>query len=229
MDLTNAVAKCWAFKVRSATYCFFTMHSLHMYVLIIYFNSIPLTGLTLREKVNILHQAEEEIKDKFLKEENVVIYKSSLPSGIGLVTSEDSEEGGNHLVATDRFEIGQPLFTNSAELIPQDDLHNKKFVLDIDGRYILLDNEQHFIYREGYAEMLGFDSFMDHSCAPTTEQEYIDKYEYVVRAKKVILPGDKITCDYMALDNRAVDLKNIGKSSFVCKCGESNCKGVLVC
>jgi SET domain-containing protein len=77
--------------------------------------------------------------------------------------------------------------------------------------------------------MLGFDSFMDHSCAPTAEQEYINKYEYVVRAKKVILPGDKITCDYMALDNRAVDLKNIGKSSFVCKCGESNCKGVLVC
>lgn len=188
-----------------------------------------LSGLTLQEKVNILHQAEEEIKDKFLKEENVVIYKSNLPSGIGLVTSEDSEEGGNHLFATDRFEIGQTLFTNSAELIPQEELHSKKFVLDIDGRYILLDNEQHFIYRERYAEMLGFDSFMDHSCAPTTEQEYINKYEYVVRAKKVILPGDKITCDYMALDNRAVDMKNIGTSSFVCKCGESNCKGVLVC
>ena len=183
-------------------------------------------GLSLQTKVDILHMVEEEIKDKFLEEENVVVYQSYLPQGIGLVTSS---EDGNHLVATRRFEIGQPLFINSAELIPKGDLISKKFVLDVDGKYILLDPEHHFIYRDGYAEMLGFDSFMDHSCAPSTDQTYVTKNEYVVRAKKIILPGDKITCDYMALENSVVNMKNLGTSSFVCKCGESNCKGALVC
>jgi len=183
-------------------------------------------GLPLQTKVDILHMVEEEIKDKFIQEENVAVYKSYLPQGIGLVTSNDD---GSHLVATRRFEIGQPIFVNGAELIPKDDLASKTFVLDVDGKYILLDKEHHFIYRDGYAEMLGFDSFMDHSCAPSTEQEYISKHEYVVRAKKTILPGDKITCDYMALENTVVNMKNLGTSSFVCKCGESNCRGELVC
>lgn len=109
-------------------------------------------GLPLQTKVDILHMVEEEIKDKFMQEENVVLYKSYLPRGIDLVTSS---EDGTHLVATRRFEIGQPLFINGAELIPKDDLASKTFVLDVDGKYILLDKEHHFIYRDGYAEMLG--------------------------------------------------------------------------
>eukprot|EP00984_Skeletonema_dohrnii_P012533 scaffold5099_cov130-Skeletonema_dohrnii-CCMP3373.AAC.7 len=183
-------------------------------------------GLPLQTKVDLLCMVEEEIKDKFLQEENVVVYQSYLPQGIGLVTSS---EDGSHLVATRRFDIGQPLFINSAQLIPMEDLTSKKFVLDVDGKYILLDKEHHFIYRDEYAEMLGFDSFMDHSCSPSTEQEYITKNEYVVRAKKVILPGDKITCDYGSLENSVAKQKNLGTSSFVCKCGESNCRGALVC
>ena len=136
-----------------------------------------------------------------------------------------------------------------------EDLRSKKFLLDVDGKYILLDKDHHFIYRDGYAEMLGkskkgdcsstiipdgallltytvvclgFDSFMDHSCSPSTEQEYITKHEYVVRAKKIILPGEKITCDYGFLQNDVAKQKNLG-TSFVCKCGESNCRGALVC
>jgi hypothetical protein len=94
---------------------------------------------------------EQEIRDKFLQDENAVIFKSYLPSGIGLVTSEH----GIHLVATRRIEIGQPLFVNQAEMIPKDDLASKKFILDVDGKYFLLDAENHFIYRDTYAEMLG--------------------------------------------------------------------------
>ncbi len=95
---------------------------------------------------------DEEIKDKFLKEENVVVHKSYLPQGIDLVTST---KDGSHLVATRRFEISQPLFINSAKLIPMDDLTHMNFVVDVDGQYILLDKEHHFIFRYGYAEMLG--------------------------------------------------------------------------
>eukprot|EP00986_Skeletonema_menzelii_P017074 scaffold17363_cov145-Skeletonema_menzelii.AAC.10 len=183
-------------------------------------------GLPLQTKVELLDMVEEEIKDKFLQEEHVTVYKSYLPQGIGLVTSSID---GSHLVANRRFEIGQPLFINSAELVPMDDLTSRVFLLDVDGKYILLDKDHHFIYRDGYAEMLGFDSFMDHSCSPSTEQEYITKHEYVVRAKKVILPGDKITCDYGCLENGVAKQKNLGTSSFACKCGENNCRGSLVC
>jgi hypothetical protein len=114
-----------------------------------YFNR--LLGLDLRDKVDILHLVEREIKDKFMKDENVVIHKSHLPQGIGLVTNNY----GTHLIATRRFGIGEPLFINRAELIPMDEVVDRKFCLEIDGKYALLDAEQHFIYRDGYAEMLG--------------------------------------------------------------------------
>lgn len=121
---------------------FFT-HFLHL---------LSLSGLPLQTKVELLDMVEEEIKDKFLQEEDVAVYRSYLPQGIGLVTSSTD---GSHLVATRKFEIGQPLFINSAELIPMEDLRSKKFLLDVDGKYILLDKDHHFIYRDGYAEMLG--------------------------------------------------------------------------
>lgn len=72
---------------------------------------------------------------------------------------------------------------------------------------------------------------MDHSCSPTTEQVYITKDVYIVRAKKTILPGDKITCDYLALNNDApgMNMKNHGTFAFECHCGENNCKGSIVC
>jgi hypothetical protein len=116
------------------------------------FYILSLPGLPLQTKVELLDMVEEEIKDKFLQEEDVAVYRTYLPQGIGLVTSSTD---GSHLVATRKFEIGQPLFINSAELIPMKDLTRKKFLLDVDGKYILLDKDHHFIYRDGYAEMLG--------------------------------------------------------------------------
>ena len=186
-------------------------------------------ALSLQEKINILHLVEEEIKSKFIVDDNVKVFNSQLPGGIAL------KQGANldsHLMATQKFEAGQLLFRNRAEIINNDDLECKKFVLEVDGKYILLDNYHHFIHRQGgYAEMLGFDSFMDHSCSPNTYQEYIDRENYAVYAKKAISPGEKITCDYLALDNGSLGIlgSNVGTSSFVCNCGESNCKGMLVC
>jgi hypothetical protein len=108
-------------------------------------------GLSLQAKVEILHLVEEEIKDKFLQEENVVILQSFIPHGIDLV----SGESGTHLIATKGFGIGEPLFTNRAELVSIDDLAEKKYVLDIGGLFFLVETEHHVIFRDGFAEILG--------------------------------------------------------------------------
>lgn len=150
-DLPSAEGRCWGFRVSSSSYCRVnTQHCVSSLSHFLHLLSLP--GLPLQTKVELLKMVEEEIKDKFLQEEDVAVYKSYLPQGIGLVTSSAD---GSHLVATRRFEIGQPLFINSAELIPMEDLRSKKFLLDVDGKYILLDKDHHFIYRDGYAEMLG--------------------------------------------------------------------------
>lgn len=185
-------------------------------------------ALDLNEKVSILHLCEDEIKDRFFAAEGITVFRSSLPRGISIVTEDD---GAKTLVATRNIEAGDAVFENCAQIVTKADLESgKKHLLELDdGKYHLLDNEHHFIHRDEYAEMLGFDSFMDHSCSPNTRQAYTDRETYVVYASKNIRLGDKITCDYMALSNEAVGAANSGTATFRCNCGEANCKGVLVC
>lgn len=111
------------------------------------------SGLSLCAKVDILHLVEEEIKEKFVQEEKVVIYQSSLPHGIDLVPSES----GTHLVATKGFGIGETLFTNRAELVSMNELAKKQYVIDIGGRFYLVEVEHHVVFRDGFAEILGKD------------------------------------------------------------------------
>ena len=184
--------------------------------------------MSIQEKVNILHLCEDEIKDKFISTENIKVFRSILPNGIDIATLDGNES--KYHIATRNFEPGDIIFNNRVEIISKEDLESGEiYVLELDGGFHLLDKDQHFVHRSEYAEMLGFDSFMDHSCAPNTYQVYNNKEEYTVYASKAIAPGDKITCDYHALDNTAVGLKNVGTSTFKCLCGERNCYGILVC
>ncbi len=176
--------------------------------------------MPLAEKVGILHLCEEEIKDKFITNEDITtVFKSCLPQGVGIATRD---RNGNYLVATRNFEVGDVVFTNHAEIIPKCDIaSSKRYLLEVDNEFYLLDSDHHFIHRAEYSEMLGFDSFMDHSCSPNTHQVYTTLDDNVVYAAKAIRPGDKITCDYLALDS-------MGTDTFTCTCGESNCHGTLV-
>ena len=170
--------------------------------------------------------AEEEIKNNFIIKEGVTIFQSDLPESIDLITRDGDDK---YLIATRRFEVGEVVFKNRAEIIPKGNLASNNYMLEVDGKYYLLNSDHHFIHRNEYAEMLGFDSFMDHSCSPNTCQVYIDKEDYIVYAAKTILPGEKVTCDYMSLENKAMGISNNGSAFFKCNCGESNCYGVLVC
>lgn len=152
-DLQNVVGRCWVFKVSDSSGLSFD----YLLIVILSFKLIHMiiiahiSALSLDTKVDILHMVEDEIVEKFVKDENVMIFQTHLPPGIDLVRSED----GDHLVATRRFGVGETLFNNRAELISKDDLVDKKFVIKVDGTYILLDSQNHFVHRDGYAEMLG--------------------------------------------------------------------------
>ena len=183
-------------------------------------------GLSIEDKVSILHMAEDEIRDKFFSSNDIDLLRSTTPAGIKLVM----QEGDNHLIATKRFTKGEKIFTNRATILTKDDaLDEKTYVLEVDGQYVILTPEHHFIHRQTYAEAVGFDSFMDHSCEPNTNQHYISQVEYESFAERDIYPGEKITCDYTRLANDSMGLPNMGTSSFQCKCGSSKCKGTLVC
>ena len=159
--------------------------------------------------------------------EGIKVFRSRLPQGIRIATRDGADKCH---IATRSFEAGDVIFRNRVETISRDELAmGKNYVLEVDGKYYLLDIGHHFVHRTGYAEMLGFDSFMDHSCAPNTYQLYMSKEEYVVYASKAIRQGEKITCDYNTLDNTVLGSKNIGTATFKCMCGEINCYGILVC
>lgn len=174
----------------------------------------------------MLHLCEKEIKNNFIATENILVFQSYVPEGMGIAAFD----GEQYQIATRIFEPGDIVFSNRVEILPKDELVSSKiYLLQVDGKFFLLDKDHHFVHRTDYVEMLGFDSFMDHSCSPNTFQVYSNKEEYTVYASKTIAVGDKITCDYQALDNTAVGNKNVGTATFKCLCGESNCYGVLIC
>ena len=132
------------------------------------------------------------------------------------------------LVASREFKEGEIVFTNQANLISKRDFTTKKFILNVEGTYIRLYPEEHFIHRPEYVEALGFDSFMDHSCDPNTSQAYQNSTLYTVRATRTILPGEKITCDYAKLENQAEKIQHVPSTKFVCQCESSLCRGIIV-
>jgi len=183
-------------------------------------------GLSIQDKIGVLHMVEDEIREKFFSDDGIVLLKSSTPAGIQLFT----EHGNKRLIATKRFEKGEKIFTNRAQIFPMDgSLDTKTYVLEVDGRYTIITPEHHFIYRKDYVEVVGFDSFMDHACEPNTNQRYTSKIDYESFAKRTIFPGESITCDYTQLDNTCMSLQNMGTSSFQCSCGSPKCYGLLVC
>jgi hypothetical protein len=184
-------------------------------------------GLSLEEKVRIMHLCEREVLDAFFEENpGVVLFRSDVPDGVA-VTRDDKD---TYLTATRRYEPGEVVFTNQATLVSKDDLNGGKiFLLKVGNHYSLLDQEHHFIHRKDFCENIGFDCFMDHSCDPNTTQRYEDATVYKVFATRNIEPGDKITCDYNALDNEASSEEAIATTTFACKCGAGDkCRGLVI-
>ena len=183
-------------------------------------------NLSLCEKLRIMHQCEDEIVDQFLREnKNITLFQSNLPKESKLVRRDDEE---TFLVAGRKFEEGEVVYKNQASIIPLGELSTKIFTLKLDGHFILIDHLNHFIHRPGYVESLGFDIFQDHSCDANTIQNYHDMTTYTVRSKRLINSGERLTIDYCDLKNKAKNIEHIPSSSFICKCGSSGCRGLIV-
>ncbi len=178
----------------------------------------------MKEKIELLPFVEEEIKEKFIRCCNLTIVTSTLPEGIDIQKVKNDHSSEHHLVATKRYEVGEVVFSNQAIILPRDD--DTTFVLNISGKYFLL-NRDHFIHREHYMEMVGFDSFMDHSCDPNCKMTYTKRDVYEMTATKTIFRGEKITCNYMQME--CFGVCTAGIESFKCGCGELNCVGTVIC
>lgn len=143
----------------------------------------------------------------------------NMPYGIQINTDENNWS----LYATTDFNIGNIVFNNTSQIIPD----AEKNILIKFGSVIKILDKDHFLQRDDYKEFLGFDSFMNHSCDPNTETTYYSRTDYTVKAIKHIFYGDTITCDYNLLDNLFTNQKSVVTIDFDCNCGMANCRGKI--
>lgn len=182
-------------------------------------------NLDIDEKIRLLPRCDKEIVDMFFQDNPVFkIMESQLPEGVGLVVKPD---GQKYVVATRTFEKDEVIFTNEATILTKEDLESNRFILKLSNTYTIVDLEDHLIHRGDYAEFVGYDIFMDHSCDPNCYQTYHDKTSYTVYARRSILPGEKITCDYNDLDNQAMNIPAVASTEFKCECDAKECRGVI--
>lgn len=132
---------------------------------------------------------------------------------------------GFGLYATKSFEKGSVVYLGHQIVIPNtynefrlvlDNQPGAEFMLDTDTHSVQFSDTERWLYL--------FDSFMNHSCDPTTisrqsaEQRAQNIYQTI--ALKDIVPGDEITCDYNLFEYDCH-----GKVIEECLCGSSKCIG----
>ncbi len=153
-----------------------------------------------------------------------IILKHRLPRGIAIRPTSY----GVGLFATAPFRKGEVLYRGFSVLVP--DVQRDVLAYFTNGDT----NEEcqyemnvikHSVQRcvGGLRELYTFDSFMNHSCSPTTisqnEINQSDGAEYDTVAVRDILPGEEITCDYDLFEWDCED-----KGIMNCLCGAPDCR-----
>jgi hypothetical protein len=166
---------------------------------------------------SILPYADRSLIEAYSKHEpRLKLIDCKLPEGIILVDTGDAE--CKYLVADRVFKKGELVYTN--EFQNETDF-STVFVMDIKDQLMLINHANHFIYRDGYMEAIGFDIFLDHSCEPSVRQQYESANKYHVYALHDIHKGEKITCDFLA----AAGIRPTQR--YECMCGSERCRGDL--
>jgi len=214
-------------------------------------------GLPLAEQVRVLHHADAELVEHFMGATNAYIYETKLLDGVGLACDDDMDAPGGgsscRLVAAKDFEPGDVVFKNKCVLMyPEKGDLDKMLLLRVSNlgerffgrgglgsvaepvgcgtpsRYFLLEPDHHCIHRPTHVEVIGFDIFMDHSCEPTTSQEYTSSTDYTVYATRAMKVGEAITCDYeQGLGNAAEGTASLETTKFQCLCDAATCRGLI--
>lgn len=183
-------------------------------------------AMTLEQQVEILPYCDSDIVEKFTQSRRehlkLVDITNTIPDGVAVVDNGDEDCS---LKAARDFEKDELIFENNVEMVTDP---NMQYIMKFGDRYRLLIRAEHFIARDGYVEFIGFDTFMNHSCNPTTRQEYVSQTKYRVYAKDKILKEAPLTCDYHLLTNHATQGESIVTIDFICQCGSPNCRGRML-
>lgn len=128
------------------------------------------------------------------------------------------ELGSYKIVASRDFTRGEIIYSNESLLFPED----CSIVIEVNGGRMWLDNLVHTVNKgSGTREFYYFDSFQNHACDPNSEMIYHSDSVYDTIALRDIKRGEEITSDYESFDS------GIDGTSFMCKCGSSNCRGLI--
>lgn len=98
-----------------------------------------------------------------------------------------------------------------------------------DGGEYMLDVQTHTVkqWDDNMRQLYAFDSFMNHSCDPTSESILLSKDSaeqvYHQVAIKDMAPGDEVTCDYSLFEYDCPD-----KAIYQCACGSEACLGTVL-
>jgi len=143
-----------------------------------------------------------------------------VPDGINI----QKASSGYGLFASKLFLKGTVLYMGKQIEIPN--THNSFNLITNQGTF-LLDTETHSVQFSPHLRWLYlFDSFMNHSCQPTTishqTNEQRERGEYSTIALQDIHPGQEITCDYNLFE---YDCQ--GKTINVCMCETEKCIGYV--
>jgi len=159
----------------------------------------------------------------FLYTEKAIIIKCKVPPTVTLAKTPY----GLGVFAAKDCKKGEVIYTGTYSLIPDDGVSKPiRLITDI-GEFDMT-TEMHTVGigfgKEKFRQAYTFDSFMNHSCDPTTysadEQETEEGGTYKTVALRDMKAGEEITCDYdlFEMDSRKKGIDH-------CECGASNCRG----
>lgn len=131
---------------------------------------------------------------------------------------------GYGVFATRFFPKGSIVYTGRQIVIPNK-FAEFKLVINGTNQVFFLNTETHSVeFNDSHRWLYLFDSFMNHSCEPTTRSRQTESQrednEYDTVALVDIHPGDQITCDYNLFEYDCH-----GKEIEQCLCGSENCIG----
>jgi SET domain-containing protein len=142
-----------------------------------------------------------------------------LPNGIVI----GNTSYGFGLFATKFFPKDSILYTGAYYLTPDADLTIKLYIEDSGETYYISSIIHGYKVGLNERQVCLFDSYMNHSCDPTSitklqTPNQIKARNYCQIALKDIQPGDQITCDYNLFEYECTE-----KQITNCQCGASNC------
>jgi len=147
----------------------------------------------------------------------MLIEKAEIPPQIELKLTSHGFLG---IFARYDFAAGTDIYSHSSRPLPE----HTKIQLDTPAGPVLIDMKLHGVKRaDGLRDYFGFDSFMNHSCDPTTFSVVLPEHAgtggYITRAARAIRAGDEITCNYLLFD------WDCDGHAFDCLCEAKNCFG----